>query len=96
MLFNLISITLLILLIIILIMLYYISSDARRNKNNLNICESNIQSLKDKVMALENKINEMSSVQSQPNLQGLMNQLNSQQFMNSNDLMFPLNGEEDD
>ena len=55
MLFNLISITLLILLVIILVMLYFISSDSRRNKNNINICESNVLSLKDKVNLLEKK-----------------------------------------
>ena len=90
MLFNLITITLLILLTIILIMLYFISSDSRRNKNNINICESNILSLKEKITSLENTINEMSS-QSQPNLENILNQFqNSNKFMNSDDLMFPL------
>ena len=56
MLFNLITITLLILLTIILIMLYFISSDSRRNKNNINICESNIVSLRDKIQQLEEKL----------------------------------------
>ena len=71
-------------------MLYFISSDSRRNKNNINICESNILSLKEKITSLENTINEMSS-QSQPNLENILNQFqNSNKFMNSDDLMFPL------
>lgn len=100
MLFNLITITLLILLTIILIMLYFISSDSRRNKNNINICESNVLSLKDKVLALEKTINDLSNLQ-QPNLENMLNQLqeNQNKFMNSDDLMFPLgevdNEEED-
>ena len=80
-------------------MLYFISSDSRRNKNNINICESNVLSLKDKVNLLEKKINEMTNLQ-QPNLEGMLNQLQDPKFMNSNDLMFPLGGidneEEDD
>ena len=93
---NLIIITLLILVVIILIMLYFISSDSRRNKNNINICESNIQTLKDKISSFENKLNEMSSMNTPPNLEGMLNQLNQQQFMNSNDLMFPLGEEYND
>ena len=53
---NLVFIVMLILLIIILIILYFFSSDIRKNKNNLNIAESNILSLREKISSMNDKL----------------------------------------
>ena len=69
-------------------MLYFISSDARRNKNNINICESNILSLKDKINQLEEKMNQIGSPDN--HLENMLHQFSNNQFLNSEDLISPL------
>jgi hypothetical protein len=49
MLSNIVFIIILILLIIILILLYFMSNDIRKNKNKINICESDISSIRERL-----------------------------------------------
>ena len=55
MLSNIVFIIILILLIIILVLLYFFSNDIRKNKNKINICESDIQSIRERLTALNQK-----------------------------------------
>ena len=79
---NLVFIVMLILLIIILIILYFFSSDIRKNKNNLNIAESNILSLREKISSMNDKFEllekKIKNNQMNPdNFSEMLNQLNS-------------------
>ena len=56
MLSNIIFIITLILLIIILIALYFISNDNRKNKNKLNICESDMNSMRERLSNLTQRV----------------------------------------
>ena len=57
MLSNIVFIIILVLLVIILILLYFFSNDIRKNKNKINICESDINSLRERITTLNQKIN---------------------------------------
>jgi regulatory protein YycI of two-component signal transduction system YycFG len=56
MLSNIVFIIILILLIIILILLYFFSNDIRKNKNKINICESDINSMRERISTLQQKV----------------------------------------
>ena len=56
MLSNIVFIIILILLVIILVLLYFFSNDIRKNKNKLNICESDINSLRERMSTMNQKI----------------------------------------
>lgn len=99
---NLVYIIILVLLIIILVILYFFSSDIRKNKNNLNIVESNMQSLQDKVGTLQDKIGFLekklqSSSVNPNNFSDMLNQLNSiNQEMIPDNMMFNMNQENEE
>ena len=99
---NLVFIVMLILLIIILIILYFFSSDIRKNKNNLNIAESNILSLREKISSMNDKFEllekKIKNNQMNPdNFSEMLNQLNSiNQEIMPNNMMFPMSNEDDD
>ena len=99
---NLVFIVMLILLIIILIILYFFSSDIRKNKNNLNIAESNLLSLREKISSMNDKFEllekKIKSNQMNPdNFSEMLNQLNSiNQEIMPNNMMFPMGNDEDD
>ena len=99
---NLVFIVMLILLIIILIILYFFSSDIRKNKNNLNIAESNILSLREKISSMNDKFEllekKIKNNQMNPdNFSEMLNQLNSiNQEIMPNNMMFPMGNEDDD
>ena len=73
MLSNIVFIIILILLIIILIVLYFLSNDIRKNKNKINILESDMNAMRErllsfnqKLIALENDLNNTSKKQQVP------------------------------
>ena len=55
MLSNIVYIIILILLIIILVILYFFSNDIRKNKNKINICESDVNALRERMLAMKPK-----------------------------------------
>jgi predicted Holliday junction resolvase-like endonuclease len=98
MLSNIVFIIILILLVIILILLYFFSNDIRKNKNKINICESDINSMRErllsmnqKITSLENDINNESlpkkSSKNNANFTDILEKLGS---MNNN--FFPMDG----
>ena len=56
MLSNIVFIIILILLIIILVLLYFFSNDIRKNKNKLNIIESDINALRERLQNINQKV----------------------------------------
>ena len=56
MLSNIVFVIILILLVIILVLLYFFSNDIRKNKNKINICESDIISIRDRLHTINQKI----------------------------------------
>lgn len=89
MLSNIVFIIILILLIIILVLLYFFSNDIRKNKNKLNICDSDINSIRERLVALNQKVsslensltNDMGRKKSGQNFSNILEQLGS---MNNN------------
>ena len=61
MLSNIVFIIILILLVIILVLLYFFSNDIRKNKNKLNICESDLNSLRERMSTMNQKIQMLES-----------------------------------
>jgi hypothetical protein len=57
MLSNIVFIIILILLIIILGLLYFFSTDIRKNKNKINILESDLNAIRERVISLTEKLN---------------------------------------
>jgi hypothetical protein len=66
MLSNIVFVIILILLVIILVLLYFFSNDIRKNKNKLNICESDIQALRERVTSLNQKIGQLENIEYKP------------------------------
>jgi predicted PurR-regulated permease PerM len=63
MLSNIVFIIILILLIIILVLLYFFSNDIRKNKNKINIIESDLNAMRERILSINQKINSLENIE---------------------------------
>jgi competence protein ComGC len=47
------------LLIVILVFMYFLSNNIKKNQNKINICDSDVMALRERVQSLTNKVNSM-------------------------------------
>ncbi len=67
MLSNIVFIIIFVLLIIILVLLYFFSNDIRKNKNKLNIIESDLNAIRERLSNMNQK---MTSLENSVNMEG--------------------------
>ena len=67
MLSNIVFIIILILLIIILGLLYFFSTDIRKNKNKINILESDLNAMRERMISMSEKLNNIENSSSRKN-----------------------------
>jgi hypothetical protein len=56
---NIMYIIIFLLLIVILVFMYFLSNNIKKNQNKINICDSDVMALRERVQSLTNKVNSM-------------------------------------
>lgn len=94
---NIMYIIIFLLLIVILVFMYFLSNNIKKNQNKINICDSDVMALRERVQSLTNKVNSMEEYLNKGMIEKKQGRpIHDENFTNILEKLSSMNGDLDD